>query len=76
VEARRGEGDSAYRGPKRRIGRAANRNRERSRARKAANTTRAKRRARVAHVFGDRKNSMGIEIVRTTGIVPARARSA
>ena len=76
MEAPRGEGDSAYRGLKRHIGRAANRNRERSRARKAANTTRAKRRARVAHVFGDRKNSMGVEVIRTIGIVSARARSA
>ena len=87
MEARRAEGDSAYRRDEveEKLGRAwpqtphwspAYRNRERSRARKAANTTRANRRARVAHVFGDRKNSIGIEIVRTIGIVPARARSA
>jgi hypothetical protein len=72
----RSKKSSAARGLKRRIGRAAYRNRERNRARKAANAARAKRRARLAHVFGDRKNSMGVEVIRTIGIVPARARSA
>jgi hypothetical protein len=67
---------SVARGLKRRIQRRAYRNRERGRGRKAANTTRAKRRARVAHVFGDRKNSTGVEIVCTVGIISARARSA
>ena len=43
------------------------RNRELREAEKAA-TTRAKVRARVEHVFGDQKNGMGAEIVRTIGI--------
>jgi transposase, IS5 family len=41
---------------------------------KAANTTRSKVRARVEHVFGDQKNAMGAEIVRTIGIVRARCK--
>jgi len=40
-------------------------------AQKAANTTRSKVRARVEHVFGDQKNSMGAGMVRTIGIVRA-----
>ena len=31
-------------------------------------------RARVEHVFGDQKNGMGAEIVRTIGIVRARCK--
>ena len=31
-------------------------------------------RARVEHVFGDRKNAMGAELVRTIGIVRARCK--
>ena len=50
------------------------RNRKLSEARKAANTTRSKVRARVEHVFGDQKNAMGAEIVRTIGIVRARCK--
>jgi len=38
----------------------------------SANTTRAKVRARVEHVFGQQQNSMGGKIVRTIGIVRAR----
>src|SRR3984893_18424879 len=77
--------DSAYRsqeieeklgrrGLKNRIHRRAYRNRKLSEAQKAANTTRSKVRARVEHVFGDQKNAMGAEIVRTIGIVRARCK--
>ena len=45
-----------------------------SEAQKAANTTRSKVRARVEHVFGDQKNGMGAELVRTIGIVRARCK--
>jgi transposase, IS5 family len=38
----------------------------------SANTTRSKVRARVEHIFGDQKNGMGAELVRTIGIVRAR----
>ncbi len=64
----------AERGLKSRIHRRAYRNRELSEAQKAANTTRSKVRARVEHVFGDQKNSMGAGIVRTIGIVRARCK--
>ena len=75
--------DSAYRsdeieeklgrrGLKSRIHHRAYRNRKLSEAQKAANTTRSSVRARVEHVFGDQKNAMGAEIVRTIGIVRAR----
>ena len=81
----RAEGDSAYpsddieeklaeRGLKSRIHRRAYRNCELSEAQKAANTTRSKVRARVEHVFGDQKNAMGAELVRTIGIVRARCK--
>jgi hypothetical protein len=50
------------------------RNREFSETQKAANKTRSKVRARVKHVFGDQKNSMGAEIMRTIGIVRARCK--
>jgi len=77
--------DSAYRsaeieeklaecGLKSRIHRRAYRNRKLSEAQKAANTTRSKVRARVEHVFGDQKNGMGAELVRTIGIVRARCK--
>ena len=77
--------DSAYRsqeieeklterGLKSRIHRRAYRNRQLSEAQKAANTTRSMVRARVEHVFGDQKNSMGAGIVRTIGIVRARCK--
>ena len=77
--------DSAYRsdeieeklgrrGLKSRIHHRAYRNRKLSEAQKAANTTRSKVRARVEHVFGDQKNAMGAEIVRTIGIVRARCK--
>jgi IS5 family transposase len=59
-----------------RVHRRAYRNRELSEAQKVANKTRSKVRARVEHVFGDQKNSMGAEIVRTIGIVRARGSRA
>jgi len=76
--------DSAYRsaeieeklaecGLKSRIHRSC-RNRKLSEAQKAANTTRSKVRARVEHVFGDQKNGIGAELVRTIGIVRARCK--
>src|ERR1700675_1552807 len=40
----------------------------------SANTTRSKVRARVEYVFGDQKNGMGAELVRTIGIVRARCK--
>src|SRR3982074_883821 len=64
----------AERGLKSRIHRRAYRNRKLSEAQKAANTTRSKVRARVEHVFGDQKNGMGAELVRTIGIVRARCK--
>src|ERR1700731_4474281 len=81
----RAEGDSAFRsteieeklaerGLKSRSHRRAYRNRKLSEAQKPANTTRSKVRARVEHVFGDQKNAMGAEIVRTIGIVRARCK--
>ena len=64
----------AERGLKSRIHRRAYRHRQLSEAQKAANTTRSKVRARVEHVFGDQKNGMGAELVRTIGIVRARCK--
>src|SRR6202047_5115929 len=64
----------AERGLKNRIHRRAYRNRKLSEARKAANTTRLKERARDENVFGDQKNGMGAELVRTIGIVRARCK--
>jgi len=62
----------AERGLKSRIHRRTYRNF--SEAQKAANTMRSKVRAPVEHVFGDQKNAMGAEIVRTIGIVRARCK--
>ena len=64
----------AERGLKSRIHHRAYRNRKLSEAQKAANMTRSKVRARVEHVFGDQKNGMGAELVRTIGIVRARCK--
>ena len=77
--------DSAYRsaeieaalkakGYKSRIHRRARRNRPLSRREQAGNTTRSRVRARVEHVFGHLHTSMGGTIVRTIGIVRARAK--
>jgi IS5 family transposase len=67
-------GNTRRRGLKSRIHRRAYRNRKLREAQKAANTTRSKVLARVEHVFGDQKNAMGAEIVRTIGIVRARCK--
>lgn len=64
-------GKLSRRGLKSRIHRRAYRNRKLSETQKAANKTRSKVRARSEHVFGDQKNSMGAEIVRTIGILRA-----
>ena len=77
--------DSAYRsaeieakleakGYKSRVHRRAQRNRPLSRREQAGNTTRSRVRARVEHVFGHQHTSMGGTIVRTIGIVRARAK--
>jgi transposase, IS5 family len=77
--------DSAYRsaeieakleakGYKSRVHRRARRNRPLSRREQAGNTTRSRVRARVEHVFGHQHMSMGGTIVRTIGIVRARAK--
>ena len=74
--------DSAYRsaeteaklkerGFKSRIHRRAGRNRSLSQRQQAANTTRARVRARVEHVFGDQQNAVGGIFVRTIGIARA-----
>src|SRR4249920_3146483 len=64
----------AERGLKSRIHRRAYRNRHLSEAQQAANKMRSKVRARVEHVFGDQKNGMGAELVRTIGIGRARCK--
>jgi IS5 family transposase len=77
--------DSAYRsaeieakleaqGYKSRVHRRARRNQPLSRREQAGNTTRSRVRARVEHVFGHQHTSMGGTIVRTIGIVRARAK--
>jgi transposase, IS5 family len=77
--------DSAYRsaeseakleakGYKSRVHRRARRNRPLSAREQAGNTTRSRVRARVEHVFGHQHTSMGGTIVRTIGIVRARAK--
>ena len=62
------------RGYKSRVHRWARRNRPLSRREQAGNTTRSRVRARVEHVFGHQHTSMGGTIVRTIGIVRARAK--
>jgi len=77
--------DSAYRsaeiearlsakGYKSRIHHRARRNRPLSQREQAGNTTRSRVRARVEHVFGHQHTSMGGTIVRTIGMVRARAK--
>ena len=77
--------DSAYRsaeieakleakGYKSRVHRRARRNRPLSAREQAGNTTRSRVRARVEHVFGHQHTAMGGTIVRTIGIVRARAK--
>lgn len=78
-------GDSAYRskeseekleaaGFKSRIHRRATRSKPLTDREKQANTTHSKVRARVEHVFGHQQNSMGGKIVRTVGLVRAKAK--
>ncbi len=77
--------DSAYRsaeieakleakGYKSHVHRRSRRNRPLTQREKSANTTRSRVRARVEHVFGHQHTSMGAKIVRTIGIVRARAK--
>ena len=77
--------DSAYRsaeieakleekGLKSRIHRKGYRNKPLSEQEKRGNTTRSKVRARVEHVFGAQSNDMGGTLVRSIGMVRARAR--
>ena len=77
--------DSAYRsaeieaklkekGLKSRIHRKGYRNKPLSEREKRGNTTRSKVRARVEHVFGAQSNDMGGTLVRSIGMVRARAR--
>jgi IS5 family transposase len=77
--------DSAYRstkiegrlrasGFKSRIHRRATRNHPLSNAQLKANRNRSKIRARIEHVFGAQESSPGGRIVRTIGIVRARAK--
>ena len=75
--------DSAYRseeteaklkakGLKSRIHQRGSRNHSLSKAQEAVNAARSKVRARVEHIFGHQKTSMGGKIVRTIGIARAR----
>jgi IS5 family transposase len=57
-----------------RIHRRGVRNRPLSQRQQAANTTRSRVRARAEHVFADQENAMGRKIVRTIGIMRARAK--
>ncbi len=77
--------DSAYRsaeieaklkekGLNSRIHRKGHRNKPLSEREKRGNTTRSKVRARVEHVFGAQSNDMGGTLVRSIGLVRARAR--
>lgn len=77
--------DSAYRsaatearlkarGFKSRIHVRASRNHPLSKAQEAANTTKSRVRARIEHVFGAQENTPGGRLVRTIGIVRARAK--
>jgi len=77
--------DSAYRsaeieaklqarGCKSRIHRRAARNRPLSRREQQGNTTRSRVRARVEHVFGHQVTAMGGKLVRTIGLVRAKAK--
>ena len=68
------EAKLAAKGYKSRIHHRARRNRPLSRREQAGNTTRSRVRARVEHVFGHQHTSMGGTIVRTIGMVRARAK--
>ena len=62
------------RGFRSRIHRRANRNHPLSDAQTRANRAKSRIRARIEHVFGAQQNSLGGRIVRTIGIVRARAK--
>ena len=62
------------RGLKSRIHRKAHRNRPPTKREQQGNKTRSKVRARVEHVFGAQTNDMGGTLVRSIGIVRAKAR--
>jgi IS5 family transposase len=64
----------AERGFKSRIHRRASRNRKLSAREEQGNTTRSRVRVRVEHVFGHQANAMGGKLVRTIGLVRARAK--
>ncbi len=61
-------------GLKSRVHRQGPRNKALSEREKRGNTTRSKVRARVEHVFGAQSNDMGGTLVRSIGLVRARAR--
>ena len=64
----------AARGFKSRIHVRASRNHPLSKAQEAANTAKSRVRARIEHVFGAQENAPGGRLVRTIGIVRARAK--
>ena len=72
--ARPTEAKLKARGFRSRIHRRANRNRPLSDAQTRANRAKSKIRARIEHVFGAQESSVGGRIVRTIGIVRARAK--
>ena len=67
-------GEAKEKGLKSRIHRKGYRNKPLSEREKRGNTTRSKVRARVEHVFGAQSNDMGGTLVRSIGMVRARAR--
>jgi transposase, IS5 family len=68
------EASLAERGCKSRIHRRPARNRPLTAREQRGNTTRSRVRARVEHVFGHQANAMGGKLVRTIGLVRARAK--
>jgi IS5 family transposase len=68
------EASLAERGWKSRIHRRPARNRPLSAREQRGNTTRSRVRARVEHVFGHQASAMGGKLVRTVGLVRARAK--
>ena len=68
------EAELAAKGLKSRVHRKGRRNKPLSAREKQGNKTRSKVRARVEHVFGAQSNDMGGTLVRSIGLVRARAR--
>jgi transposase, IS5 family len=68
------EAKLAERGRKSHIHRRAARNRPLTAREQQGNTTRSRVRARVEHVFGDQAHAMGGKLVRTIGLVRAKAK--